>query len=282
MYQYARLHSWNARPRECDHTSSFWRPMRDFLLPRISPLVALLPAALLLAACTPAFHGGRYDSTTASQDSADTAGHGDSGGAGDSSIGGCPAGSVPVVGASGTFCIDAYETTISGDPGNIDQGAAFPDGSTKATSKAKAGVQPTQNVSWYQAYAICAVDGRHLCTVDEWQTACGPYTYPWGDAPSAQTECAVANSDGTTSRTDSQPAGSLTGCVSPQGVYDQIGNLWEWADPGVKNSDGTPGTAKLGGAWYAGAGDALCGLDPHTEHPPTFDGTIGFRCCSEP
>ena len=188
----------------------------------------------------------------------------------------CPAGSVLVA----DFCIDAWETTVTGDPGNNDQGAGFPDGSTAATSEASSGVLATERMSWYQSFAICVESGRHLCTVDEWQTACGASTYPWGTTPDAASVCALANADGTTTWAGPQPTGSLAECGSPEGVLDQIGNLWEWADPGETTADGTPETAKLGGAWYAGGGDGLCGVPAHAEHPPTFDGSIGFRCCS--
>ncbi len=190
----------------------------------------------------------------------------------------CPVGAVRVA----SFCIDAWETSVTGDLGNRDQGAAFPDGSTTATATALSGVVPTIHITWYQAYAVCAASGRHLCTVDEWQQACGAAKYPWGDAPAAVDVCAVANIDGSTTWTDTQPTGSLPACVSAGGVYDQMGNAWEWADPGATTGDGLPATAKLGGAWYAGGADAECGRDAHDEHPPTFDGTIGFRCCSEP
>ena len=140
---------------------------------------------------------------------------------------------------------------------------------------------PSVNLTWYQAFAVCAQDGRHLCTVDEWQTACGEASYPWGESPEPVEVCAVPNADGSTSWEDTQRAGSLPGCVSPEGVYDQLGNAWEWADPKGTTAEGLPETAKLGGAWYAGAGDARCGLPAHDEHPPSFDGTIGFRCCND-
>ena len=29
-----------------------------------------------------------------------------------------------------------------------------------------------------------------------------------------------------------QPSGSMEGCVSEHGVYDQLGNAWEWVDLG--------------------------------------------------
>ena len=106
----------------------------------------------------------------------------------DSATAPCPTGSVAVA----DFCIDAWETSVHGEAGNVDQGVDFPDGTTTATSEATSGVSPTEHISWYQAYAVCAVDGRHLCSVDEWQTACGTATWPWGDSPDALDVCAVA------------------------------------------------------------------------------------------
>lgn len=196
----------------------------------------------------------------------------------DADTGGCPSGAALIDG----FCIDAYEAVATGDPGHADQGADFPDGSTTAHASAEPGVAPTEHITWYQAFAVCAESGRHLCTVEEWQAACGASAYPWGDSPDPVEVCAVANPDGTTAWSGTQPTGSLPDCASPAGVHDQIGNLWEWADPGLRDDAGLPVTAKLGGAWYAGGGDAACHVAAHDEHPPDFDGSIGFRCCSEP
>jgi formylglycine-generating enzyme required for sulfatase activity len=192
------------------------------------------------------------------------------------SDGACPSGSVAVA----DVCIDAFEAVAAGDLGNRDQGVNFPDGSTRAQASSQAGVAPTEHITWYQAFGVCAASGRHLCTVAEWQAACGAGTYPWGETPDAVSVCALANSDGSTSWTASQLTGALADCASAAGVHDQMGNLWEWADPGVQDADGRPMTAKLGGAWYAGNADAACNLTAHDEHPPDFDGSIGFRCCS--
>lgn len=224
----------------------------------------------LIAGCAPADTGRPH---FGSDDSAvDDSAADDSGGSGD-----CPAGAVLV----GSLCIDAWETTVTGDVGNADQGANFPDGSTTATATALSGVQPSVQVTWYQAFAVCQESGRHLCTVDEWQEACGAGRYPWGETPEPVDVCVVTNADGSTEWRGTEPTGSLPECVSPDGVYDQMGNAWEWADPGATTEDGLPATAKLGGAWYAGGADAACGQDAHDEHPPTFEGTIGFRCCGE-
>lgn len=184
----------------------------------------------------------------------------------------CDAGMVQV----DAFCIDAWEPTITGERGNVDQGAGFPDGSTTALSEALPGVVPTTNVSWYQSWAICDNAGKHLCTVLEWQQACGAAVFPWGDAPEAAEVCAVEGA----AYTALQPTGSLPDCRGPTGIHDQIGNAWEWADPVTTLDDGTPLTAKLGGAWYAGAGNALCPVPPFSGHPPEFEGTIVGRCCA--
>jgi formylglycine-generating enzyme required for sulfatase activity len=197
----------------------------------------------------------------------------------------------------GSLCIDQYEATLVdevGHPlidesgvgdvpeyGNPDQGADFPDGSTTARARPLAGQEPTVLITWYQAYAACQNAGKHLCTVEEWQTACGASVYPWGDEPAADTRCAVPDSNGNPIYSGLQPTGSLTDCRGAGDVYDQIGNAWEWADPGWLDADLTPQTAKLGGAWYAGAGNAICPAEPVTEHAPNFNGTIAARCCVE-
>ncbi len=181
----------------------------------------------------------------------------------------------------GDLCIDAFEATITGDLGASDQGAAWPDGSTTAVASSQAGVLPALHLSWYQAFAACENAGKHLCTVDEWQAACGSTLWPWGDAPPAVELCAVAADDGTSAWSDVQPTGSLSACRSPEGVFDQMGNAWEWADPLETGEDGRPIAGKLGGAYYAGGGSALCPAQVNTEHAPEFDGTIAARCCRE-
>lgn len=189
----------------------------------------------------------------------------------------CPPGTVQVEG----FCIDAWEATVTGDLGPDDQLPEWPGTATTAVASSAAGVVPTAPTSWYQARGACLNAGKHLCTVEEWTAACGVAAFPWGDAPMPEEVCAVPAPDGTTAWTELQPTGSLPDCRSPAGVYDQIGNAWEWADPGTLDDAGVPETAKMGGAYYAGQGNAGCLLAPVTEHAPWFAGTIAARCCVE-
>lgn len=178
-----------------------------------------------------------------------------------------------------TFCIDVWETTVTGDAGPAEQADTWPDTPTTAVAEPIEGVVPTVLLSWYQASAACANAGKHLCTALEWQTACGATILPWGEEPPAEEVCAIPAPDQTTEWTELQPAGSLPDCRSPEGVYDQIGNAWEWVDPEATGGDGLPLAAKMGGAYYAGAGSGNCVVSPFTEHPPEFSGTIAARCC---
>jgi hypothetical protein len=149
-------------------------------------------------------------------------------------------------------------------------------------------VVPTTLVTWYDAVDACAADGRHLCTWEEWRDACdgtpgdGGSTFPWGDTPEPETICALADPDGTTTWSELQPTASLSECATSDGVYDQMGNAWEWVDLGRVDDSGVPVPGKVGGAWYAGHANARCDVDPMDEHPPDFRGTIGFRCCVAP
>ncbi len=191
----------------------------------------------------------------------------------------CPAG----MALAGQSCVDVVETVLSGDLGDRNQGFDWPDGSTTALAEPRPGELPTLNVSWYQADAACRNVGKHLCTVDEWTTACSTAgtPFPWGDTDDATTRCALVEEDETQHHAGLQPAGSLPDCASPEGVFDMIGNAWEWADPGGE-VNGRPATAKLGGAYYAGHGAGRCDAPPFLDHPPDFEGTIAVRCCVAP
>lgn len=187
------------------------------------------------------------------------------------------------------YCIDAYEADVDGNAtGNADQGPDYPDGSTTGAAWPVAGVLPQVNVSWYQAYALCQNAGKHLCTPQEWADACdgligeGGSRFAWGESPEADEVCAAAHEDGTSDYTELSLTGSFPGCATPTGIYDQAGNAWEWVDLGEHDETGRPIAAKVGGAYYAGAGNTACDFVPMTEHPPEFEGTIGVRCCALP
>ncbi|MCB9758812.1 MAG: SUMF1/EgtB/PvdO family nonheme iron enzyme [Alphaproteobacteria bacterium] len=192
----------------------------------------------------------------------------------------CPAGMVPLEGRGGPFCMHAYEVHIEGQLGDADQGVDFPNGSTKVSLSARAGQEPSKGVSWYQAYAACAEAGWHLCTSAEWEDACaGPTGRAWPtlDGAYASGRCAVSHPP-QYHKVPLSPSGAFPDCRTPEGVYDLLGNLWEWTDPGQRDAEGRPVIDKRGAAHYS-AEPQGCTYSSVGSHDPAFNGTIGFRCC---
>ena len=152
-------------------------------------------------------------------------GGGDSGGAGWR----CPAGTA-LVPAATPYCAFHYEASRT------------PEGPAS-----QAGVAPWVGITFLDARAACAgwspvaEDGRafgpaHLITRDEWLDAGdgvpgpGGPPYPWGTEVAGD-RCWLPDENGNHRVADTQLTGSAPDCVSAFGVYDQLGNAWEWVDP---------------------------------------------------
>ena len=126
----------------------------------------------------------------------------------------CSSGTVPVQSPDNLFCIMAYEASLM-----------------ENVAQSVAGVVPANNVSLNNAQHYCEAAGMRLVTYEEWRFA-GSFTdagtkYPWGD--SAHSGQCILPYDGINWSTV-QPAGSFEDCVSRFGVFDQLGNIWEWVD----------------------------------------------------
>ena len=127
--------------------------------------------------------------------------------------------------SSGALCVDTYEASAGdscdvADPkSEVDTEVNINNGSCAAVSLPE--VVPWRFVSMTQAQQLCARSGKRLLTNAEWYyTALG-----MGDMSS----CAI----------DTGGQTRLTGtskCITPAGVHDMIGNVWEWVSGEV--SDG--------------------------------------------
>ncbi len=155
----------------------------------------------------------------------------------------CPADMVPAFDVGGkAFCMDRYE---------------WPN---------REGAEPLSNVSWVEAKMHCIDAGKRLCRTDEWTGVCRDHArtlYPYGDRYDSG-RCATEE-DGVV------PSGSKKRCSS-NGVFDMLGNAWEWIEE--KRGDYV---IALGGSFRYGK-DAHCDLVLEGT-VATRSGETGFRCC---
>ena len=87
------------------------------------------------------------------------------------------------------------------------------------------GTHPVRGVTWDQAVEYCNWMNKRLPTEAEWEAAGrGPSSqlYPWGDNPSAGDKTLDLPDQ------DTYQVGTLSFNMSPFGVYDMVGNIWEW------------------------------------------------------
>ncbi len=142
----------------------------------------------------------------------------------------CPEGMSKVDLASGALCIDLYENSIGeacpvAAPSSLMDTKANIDATT-CTSVSAPDVSPWTYVSFHQAKTLCAARGARLPTALEWY------------------EAALGTPDNGACNTNGGGAqvGSHSDCVSARGMYDMVGNVWEWIDGEVVdgNFDGKP------------------------------------------
>jgi sulfatase modifying factor 1 len=207
---------------------------------------------------------------------------------------GCPAGMARLA----TFCIDRFEAALVDGQGGALTPFARPASNAAIRAVSAAYAVPQGYIDGVSAGRACAAAGKRLCTTNEWLLACRGAenrTYPYGNTRIAgrcndarrrhpAVEYFNSNESWVWSSLDhpciSQLPDSLhltgenAGCVTPEGVFDLMGNLHEWVD----DPEGT-----FRGGFYADT--AINGegcLYRTTAHGITHsDYSTGFRCCAD-
>jgi formylglycine-generating enzyme required for sulfatase activity/tRNA A-37 threonylcarbamoyl transferase component Bud32/pimeloyl-ACP methyl ester carboxylesterase len=132
---------------------------------------------------------------------------------------------------------------------------------------------PVTGVSWYEAAAYCASEGKRLPTLYEWEKASrnGVYSHrgvmmPWGYMSAALQVETRANF----SNSGTMPVDTFRFGISPYGAYAMAGNVKEW----LANPTGD-GFAVTGGSWQD-----LAYLFTEVGSLPgtTASAAVGFRC----
>lgn len=133
------------------------------------------------------------------------------------------------------FYMDIYEVTNFAYKKCVDDGVCVPPRDTSSSTRVNYYADsefdnyPVVNVDWNQANTYCEWRGASLPTEAQWEKAArgtDERTYPWGEG----LDCTKANYWGKENGCagDTSQVGSYENGKSPYGIYDLIGNVWEW------------------------------------------------------
>ena len=193
------------------------------------------------------------------------------------------------------YWIDKYEVTNAQYRRCVDSGVCSLPKERRAFDDSQFAQHPVTNVTWAQARAFCEWRGHRLPTEAEWEKAArgtDGWRYPWGNSEElikrrVKEYALKLGSNGTA------PVGSLPDTKSPYGVFDMVGNAWEWVKdwyaedyyavaPPRDPQGPLRGSFRVlrGGDWSQGPLELRVtyrGWDEMTYWGPT----LGFRCAAD-
>jgi len=139
------------------------------------------------------------------------------------STGPCGSGAEQIMLGSGALCADKFEGSASKEcPVSVPSSQIQTQenmNELNCTAESKQSVEVWRFVSLAQAQQLCARAGKRLPTNDEW--------YALASSIGDQSTCVV--------NTKAPGLSGETQCVTRSGLYDMVGNVWEWIDGEVYN-----------------------------------------------
>jgi formylglycine-generating enzyme required for sulfatase activity len=132
---------------------------------------------------------------------------------------------------------------------------------------------PVVFVTWHDASAYAAWAGKSLPNGRQWEKAArgtGGDVYPWGSQPTpAKCNVRGTHTGGTT------PVDRYHSGVSPYGVYDLCGNVWEWCSTEIQT-----GRYELKGSAFTSPFERATPSAFNDASADMFDDDTGFRCAA--
>ena len=150
---------------------------------------------------------------------------------------------------------------------------------------------PVNCVDQAQATAYCASVGKRLPSETEWEMAArgtAGRTYPWGNEPPAGQLCwnGVGSDVGKGKRQATCVVGTHPGGITPEGVHDMAGNVWEWTSskycPYESGECSDARAVFRGGGFNNSAPGYVRGADRTKDKPTARNDNLGFRCARNP
>lgn len=212
------------------------------------------------------------------------------------------------------FWIDQTEVTNKQYQACVDAGVCEPPSSIESAThpnyygNPEFDDYPVIYVNWDKANRYCEDwAGGDLPTEAQWEKAASwndltqeKYVYPWGNdfdgslGNFCDVNCAMdklADKNSNDGYADTAPVGNYSNGVSPYGVYDMAGNVWEWVNDWYGENyyyERTPsnplgpdsGQKRIirGGSWVNNS-DGVRSTGRFRSLPDGSDG-VGFRCAS--